>query len=259
RVFRGHCSFWPAAVTDPSPDPTGERVMSNRRWGLVLLVGALGLALAGVPAGALRQEEKPRPGGKLTPGAARAEEKASREAVAGFSAAFNKGDLEALVGYWSPEGEYVNEAGKAYRGRAQLRALLKKALAATRGQKHSVAVAGIRFLRSDVAQEEGTVSLTGGDGNVEKGRYVALWLKGDGKWHLGCVRDLPDAPEEGKPAAYQRLRQLSWLVGEWQEKDGGAGLSVRWAPGHAYLMMSWELKRGEETLQVELRVGWDPA
>jgi uncharacterized protein (TIGR02246 family) len=234
--------------------------MRNRRWGLVVLVAALalgGLALGG--AFRRQEEEKPRPGGKLTPEAVRAEEKAIRQAVAGFSAAFNKGDLDALMAYWSPEGEYVNETGKSYRGKSQLRALLKKALAAARGQKHSINITSIRFLKPDVAQEEGTTTLAPADGNIDRGRYTALWLKHDGKWLLGCVRDLPDAAEEDRPAAYQRLRPLSWMVGEWQEKDGGATFSVRWAPGQAYLLMSWTVKRGEESLQVEQRVGWDPA
>jgi uncharacterized protein (TIGR02246 family) len=197
--------------------------------------------------------------GRLTPEAARAEEKAIRAAAAAFSEAFNKGDVEAMLAMWSPEGEYVSESGKTYQGKAQLRAALKKAVAATRGQKHTIQIDKIRFLKPDVAHEEGALTIAGPDGEQEKGHYVALWLKIDGKWLLGSVRDIAESHEEGRPVAFTHLRPLSWLVGEWQEKNGDATLNVRWSPGHAFLLMDWHVKRGDEVLHVHQRVGWDAA
>jgi uncharacterized protein (TIGR02246 family) len=242
--------------------------MWNRKLGVVVLLAAmLGLSVlvarARVPVpevrGLLQTEDKPRPGVRLTPDAVRAEEKAIREAAEGLSAAFNKGDMDKVLSYWSSEGEYISEAGKSYQGKAQLRALLKKAIANTRGQKQSVTIQKIRFLRPDVAQEEGSITLASPDGEQDKGRYVALWLKVDGKWLLGSVRDVPDALEEGKPLAYAHLRPLAWLIGDWQEKNGDATLSVRWAPGQAFLLMDWHVKRGGEALHVHQRIGWDAA
>lgn len=244
--------------------------MSNRKWTLlVLVVGAFGLgglALAGWPLtrsmegipGRAQQIEKPKPGLRLSSEAVREEEKAIREAAAGFSAAYNKADLDALLAFWSSEGEYVSESGKTYQGKAQLRAILQKALTVNKGQKHTVTIQKIRFLKPDVAQEEGTVILTSAHGEQERNNYVALWLKMDGKWLLGSVRDLPETPDEQKARAHAYLKPLSWLVGDWKEKDGDATLSVRWSAGHAFLLMDWQLKRGEEQLQVHQRLGWDP-
>lgn len=240
--------------------------MRNRKLGVVvLLVGVLGVGVLAarprVPAPeALRQlDDKPKAGLRLTPDAVRAEEKAIRAAAAAFSEAFNKGDVEAMLSLWSSEGEYISEAGKTYQGKPQLRAALKKAVAATRGQKHTIHIDKIRFLKPDVANEEGFLAIASADGEQEKGHYVALWLKVDGKWLLGSVRDVPESREEGKPVAFTHLRSLSWLVGDWQEKNGDATLSVRWSPGHAFLLMDWQVKRGDEVLNVHQRVGWDAA
>src|SRR5262245_2381549 len=123
--------------------------MWNRKVGVVLLFAAV-LAASGLAASAIRgragrelegvrgllqAEDKPKPGLRLTPEAVRAEEKAIREAAEALSAAFNKGDLEKVLAFWASEGEYISESGKTYQGKAQLRALMKKAIAGTRGQK----------------------------------------------------------------------------------------------------------------------------
>ncbi|MFO0879942.1 MAG: SgcJ/EcaC family oxidoreductase [Gemmataceae bacterium] len=243
--------------------------MWDRKWSLLALaIGVLGLA--GLAAAlsprtvhpeqvlGLRQDERPRPASRLTSADVRTEEKAIRDAAASFSAAMNKGDLEAMLGHWSPDGEYISESGKVYRGKAQLRTALKKAIANTRGAKHTAAPTSIRFLKPDVAQEEGSIFLSTPDGQEDRGPYAALWLKVDGRWLLASVRDLPGTVEEGKPLAYTHLRPLAWLVGDWQEKNGEATLSVRWAPGSAYLLMDWTVKRADEVLTVHQRIGWDP-
>ncbi len=240
--------------------------MRHRLLGLVVLlvtVAGVGVLTAHqrVPIPETKEQLAVNPGQglRLSPEAVRAETKAISEAGNAFSQAFNKGDLEALLSLWSTEGEYVSENGKVYQGKAQLRAVLKNALSTTRGQKHSFQINKIRFLKPDVAQEEGIVTLTTSEGESESGRYVALWLKIDGKWLLGSVRDLPETIEEGKPLAYTHLRQLSWLIGDWQEKGGDATLTVRWSTGQAFLLMDWTIKRGEQLYQVHQRVGWDAA
>lgn len=247
--------------------------MSNRRWSaLALVVGVLGLAgLAAAlspqsskPANHLAdasqraQAERPQPGNKLTSADVRTEEKAIRDAGLAFAAAMDKGDLDTLLSLWATECEYINESGKVYRGKAQLRTILKKAIDSTRGQKRAIQTNSIRFLKPDVAQEEGHILLSTSSGPEDRGPFVALWLKIDGRWMLSSVRDVPESREEGKPLAYTHLRPLAWLVGDWQEKNGDASLTVRWAPGHAYLIMVWTVKRGDEMLQVHQRIAWDP-
>lgn len=236
--------------------------MGNRMVGaVVLLVGVLGVgvfaARSGVPRPEVRGQVEDKPKARLTPDAVRAEEKAIRDAAAAFSELFNKGDVEKMVAMWSTEGEYVSESGKVFQGKAQLRAALKKAVANTRGQKQSVSVGKVRFLKPDVAQEEGVITLASPDGEHEKGHYVALWIKIDGKWLLASVRDVAEAHEDDKPVAFAHLKPLSWLVGDWQEKNGDATLTVRWSTGHAFLLLDWHVKRGDDVLHVHQRVGWD--
>jgi hypothetical protein len=120
--------------------------MSKWRWGaaallmLAALLGLLALALSGtVRVGAYQEVErsklgdKPRPASKETPAARRAEEKELRKAGEAFSQAFNKGDLNALVGFWTEDAEFIRESGKAYNGREAIRSLLKASLAENKG------------------------------------------------------------------------------------------------------------------------------
>src|SRR5258708_3304874 len=47
-----------------------------------------------------------------------------------FIAAFNKGDAKAVAGFWVPDGNYVDQAGREYKGRAALEKLYDKVFAA---------------------------------------------------------------------------------------------------------------------------------
>jgi hypothetical protein len=88
---------------------------------------------------------------------------------------------------------------------------------------------------------------------------VALWVQHTDKWLLASVRDVPRASNDDRPASYHRLRQLSWLVGEWQEKNGETQLACTWSAGQAFLLLRWTVKQADgRTLQVGQRIGWDP-
>lgn len=206
-----------------------------------------------------RADEKPASDDRLSPQAVGDAEKAIRAAAEAFSTAFNKGDADSLLACWTADAEYVSEAGQTYRGKEQLRVLLEKSLTAGKGMKHSGRVEQIRFLTPDVAREEGSVTLTAPEGETESTAYVALWVRSGGKWLLSSVRDVQRAGDEAKPVAYGHLRQLAWLVGEWQEKKSNTQLSCRWGPGQACLLQEWIIpQRDGAVLYVSQRIGWDP-
>jgi hypothetical protein len=122
-------------------------------------------------------------------------------------------------------------------------------------------VRDIRFIKPDVAQEEGTVFVTSPDGDIEPGRYSAVWVKKDGNWRLNSVRDLPDVVREEAPVAYNKLKPLAWMVGEWHEKSskGDVSMTGRWAPGETFLVLDFTIKRPDgKQLSARERIGWDP-
>jgi uncharacterized protein (TIGR02246 family) len=208
-----------------------------------------------------RVGDAPRRVARLSPEAARAEEQAIRKSVAAFTAAFNKADLDHLLSAWTGDAEFLSGSGHVYRGKAQLRTLLEKALARHKGSKQTVKVTSIRFIKPDVALEEGVVTLTSQEGAVDSGHYESLWVKAEGKWYLSRVRDLPEAMTEDRPIAYHKLGPLSWMVGEWVDKDGvgDVKLSCKWGPGQTSILQEFTVKRaGGKLLHVTQRIGWDP-
>jgi uncharacterized protein (TIGR02246 family) len=163
---------------------------------------------------------------------------------------------------WTEDAEFASETGKVYRGKAQVRVLLKKSLAGNKGAKESIQTQSIRFIKPDVAIEEGVVTLTSADGAVDSGPYETVWVKLEGRWYISRVRDLPDKGEEGRPIAYQKLKPLAWMVGDWVDKDAKDDLAMtcRWGPGQTYLLQEYPIKQGDGKVgYVWLRIGWDAA
>src|SRR5690349_20992243 len=83
--------------------------------------------------------------------AARTDEQDVRKASAAHLEAVNKGDLNAVMAYWAPDADYVDETGKKTSGHDALVALFKTTLANLKGFKVGGKVYGVKFLRPDVA------------------------------------------------------------------------------------------------------------
>lgn len=246
--------------------------MTCMRWAAMIGMGTLlsvGLAAVGLlypnrQAGAQPTPEagaeRPKPvAGFVVPG--RADEKVLRDSVARLEAAFNKGDLDALLSYWTDDAEFISEAGQTHRGKDALRALLKKGLETYKGHKQTIKISSIRFIRPDVAIEEGVVTMTAPDGTPDAGRYEALWLKQASKWLIARMRDLPGDQEEQAPA-HAHLKPLSWLIGEWVDKEatGKVRLSCRWAPEQTFIVQEYIIQQGDgKELKVTQWVGYDAA
>jgi uncharacterized protein (TIGR02246 family) len=253
--------------------------MKNRSEILGCLLGAT-LLLSGLvavrgyrPRLEARPEDKPATAGavkddptrgpaRLGPKAARAEEKAIRKVLDSFTASYNKGDLDGLMAHWTEDAEFASESGKVYRGKAQVRVLLKKSLAGNKGAKQSIQIQAVRFIKPDVAIEEGVVTLTTPEGAAESGPYESVWVKLNGRWYISRVRDLPERPEEGRSVAQQKLMPLAWMVGEWVDKEGkgDVAMTCRWSPGQTFLVQEYPIKQSDGKMgYVWLRIGWDAA
>src|SRR5262249_54497009 len=91
--------------------------------------------------------DPPAAGGPARPAASEAE--AIRTAVQGYVAAFNKGDLEGLMAYWSADPEFISDSGETTRGRTALTALFKATFTEQKGATMKITVKSVRFLKPD--------------------------------------------------------------------------------------------------------------
>src|SRR5262249_10534131 len=115
----------------PSPELRSTRVTVRNPRPLVLLT-AVAAASVLVAAALVRPTDPAAPAPRHppangTPAAAgadhRADEAAVRKAVADYVAALNAGDLNAILSFWAPDADYIDESGRLTRGRDAVAAL----------------------------------------------------------------------------------------------------------------------------------------
>ena len=116
----------------------------------------------------------------------------------------------------------------------------------------------IRFITPDVAQVEGTSTLSAENEPSVVARFVALFAKKGDAWRIAEIRDLPAPPEDVPPA--ERLKELEWMVGDWVDESPDATVrsTVRWGDNRAYLVRNSTVQVGAEKSSSLMILGWDP-
>ncbi len=192
-----------------------------------------------------------------TPDGATAEIQAS---IDSYIAAFNNGDVDAVLKHWAEDAEYLLATGERVQGREALRVVFKEAIGD--GERPTIAIASphIRLLSDTVATEEGVATLTSAGEEPEETTYLAIHVKKPDGWKLTTVRETETPRVELAPATEQLL-QLEWLVGEWvdQSEEATVNSSVRWSGKNAFLVYTFKAARpGEDGLEGTQVIGWDP-
>ena len=185
------------------------------------------------------------------------DEQAIRAAAKGYVEALGRGDAQALAGYWTADGDVVDELGQSHPACELLKQLSPPEAGSSRPEI-KMHESKVRFLDDNVAIEDGTSEVTSGDGSAgAKGRFSAIWVKQDGRWRLASLREAR-IPNDDRPA---RLADLGWLVGQWSAASGDTRLdvSVRWNANETFLLRDLKVTReGKTVFQGSQRVGWDP-
>ena len=188
------------------------------------------------------------------------EEAAIHKAAAAYNTAFAKGDADAVLAMWTADGEFIDDDGKAYRGRDALAPLFKKSLPSYKGYKITSKLTSITFIKPDVALVDGEQTFTPPTGESDVSRFTSVWVKADGKWRIRSARDLAAEPT-GETVAARRLRDLDWMIGEWVSEAGDASvhLKVSWGLNKAFMVWEYEVKRKQgKSSMVAQWMGWDP-
>ena len=189
-------------------------------------------------------EQKPAP-----------DEAAIKQAVKSYVEAFNRGDAEAVASFWSEDGEYVASSGDRFQGRKKIEAAFKNFFAENKDVQLQASPSSIRFPYPNRAIETGTAIVSRPGQNPEETQYVASYLKKDGAWKLVSVKE-----EESSPA-YQHLKELEWLLGEWIDRDETVTLDTvyEWSRNRSFITGSFTIYvQGKVDLQGTQVIAWDP-
>ena len=227
----------------------------KRSIAVVALLGVaalVGWSLAQQPAA------RPQPAGAAAPPP---EETAIREAATGYTAAFNKGDADALGAFWTEDAEYFGDDGTTVKGRAAIVGRFKTLFADKQGLIMKVTPTMIKLLGSSAALVDGTATLTEPKLGTSAVPFEAAWVKeADGRWRLSRVRDLSELSDEDD-SNYGRLKELEWLVGDWTSEAATVSVAMtsKWNKNKNFLIVDQTVKvGGKDAVTVMKVIGWDP-
>lgn len=176
-----------------------------------------------------------------------------------YEEAYAKGDVEALAGFFTEDAEYTSDDGRNFSGNAAIKACLNEAFRTNKGAKISINVDSVKALAPEVVVEKGSTAVLSKSGVEAEALYTAIHVKKDDKWKISQLIETPMpviTPND-------RLAELTWLVGHWEEADKEAGVTVhsryQWARGGSFITRNVTVKRGENpVLEGWQIIGWDP-
>lgn len=176
-----------------------------------------------------------------------------------YEEAYAKADVEALAGFFTADAVYTSDDGRTFSGNDSIKSCLRDAFRANKGARISIKVDSVKPLTPEVVVEKGSTTVVSKTGDEAESLYTAVHVKKDGKWKISQLVETP-MPEI---TPNERLAQLSWLVGEWEEADKEVGVSIRssyhWARGGNFITRNVTVKRGENpVLEGWQIIGWDP-
>lgn len=188
------------------------------------------------------------------------DEAAIRKLADTYCVAFDRRDAKALAQVWSPDAVYNSPiSGNRVQGRAAIEAEFAGMFRAEGTARLSVKIDSIRFVTPDVAIEDGTASVVRPGEAPSDSTYTVVLVKKENRWLIDSDREtvLPSTP-----TAYDKLKELDWMVGEWADNDERASVKTvcQWTAGRAFLTRTFSVAvEGQIELQGTQVIGWDPA
>jgi uncharacterized protein (TIGR02246 family) len=176
-----------------------------------------------------------------------------------YEAAFEKGDVKALTDFFSEEAEYTTDDGRNFSGSKEIESAVRAAMTENKGAKLSINVATVKVLAPEVVLEKGSTRVTSKTGESTSALYTIIHVKKGDKWKISQLIEtpLPDV------TPHDRVSELAWLIGEWEDVDKSNDLTVRsqftWARGENFISRNMTVKRAAKVILEGWQViGWDP-
>ena len=183
---------------------------------------------------------------------------AIRESSKAFVAAFDKGDAKAIAALWTDDGEFTDDSGKTFSGRAAIEKEYAAFFADHPGLKLKLTIDSLKKVSPDTVIEDGRATLDPAPpGPPAVSKYMAIHVRRSGQWRMSTVRDT----RIETPSGYRRVEDLEWLIGKWTAEERGAKTEsiCRWVANKSFVERRFTTTQpgGATTSGVQL-IGWYP-
>jgi uncharacterized protein (TIGR02246 family) len=182
---------------------------------------------------------------------------AIRKMLAGYAAAYNKGDADVSSLHFAQDCEFTDDTGRVLKGRDAIRKDLEQLFIAAKGLKLDAAVESMRKLATDAYNVRGSATVTRPDGSTTKSQYVLVVAKRDNNWVIADARELSsDDTTSANP-----LSGLSWMVGDWSDATDDLEVTAHcsWSPNQHFLVRTHTvISNGDLELQGTEVIVYDP-
>ncbi len=231
-----------------------------KTWKAALIVVALGLVLPGLGAHCQTTGKAAKAASKSLKENSPADNQQEieiRDVLIALEQAINSKNAEKVGVLFAEDSTFIDHAGDETSGRAALQDRFAQLF-----KGEAVRVLGLHpektsFPASNVALVVGVVSRKHDQEDLPATRFSMLMVKHGSHW---LINELTETIMQ-KAQTESHLRDLSWLIGDWQvdKPNASARMNVEWAPGKKFIVSKCILNKNGNDPQTDSQViGWDP-
>ena len=184
---------------------------------------------------------------------------ATDELLTKLADGFNHGDMKAVASLMTADADLLATDGTRIRGRDAVEKAFTAMMAA--GPKRAVKfdVVEVRRIAKDVVLVDAIVRTTPPRSPDHIPSVTLTLVQENGQWLIASADETIDVV----PAPAAHLRELAWLVGQWESEKTAAGLTIKsacdWTANQSFSIRKFSSarKNGPSMAGTEV-LGWDP-
>ena len=144
---------------------------------------------------------------------------------ANYLDAFNRHDALALAAHWVKDGENLDlDTGNRIVGQPAVEHVFDQLFARDGTAQIGFQLDSIRPIRDDVVVVDGLSQMSLTDQEPRRSRFSAVLVRHEDRWLMESVRESAASAE---PTIRDRLQQLNWLRGFWEDISDGLTVSLQ--------------------------------
>ncbi len=150
--------------------------------------------------------------------------------------AFNRHDAIAMASHWVTDGENLDlDTGNRTVGRTAVERTFDQLFVTDKNAQIGFQIDSIRPIHDDVVVVDGLSQMSLTDQKPRQSRFSAVLVRHENKWLMESVRE---TAATANPTIQDRLQQLNWLRGFWEDISDGitASIQCEWNEQGTYLI-----------------------